>query len=64
MKWWKNRNRNTMHIKGTWRTQRQNREKGTVKENVKKFHYNSATSNFTRTHTLVLKMWQAGRQTG
>jgi hypothetical protein len=63
MKWWKNRNRNTMHMKGTRRTQRQNKEKGRVKENVRKISLQLATSNFTRTHSLVLKMWQGGRQT-
>jgi hypothetical protein len=26
-----------------------------------KFHYNSATSNFTGKHSLVLKMWQEDR---
>lgn len=62
MKWWKNRNRNTMHIKGTRRTQRQNREKGTVKENAKKFtttqQHQISQEHITGSQNV------AGRQTG
>jgi hypothetical protein len=51
-----------MHIKGTRRTQRQNREKGTVKENAKKFtttqQHQISQEHITGSQNV------AGRQTG
>jgi len=56
MKWWKNRNknRNSMHMKDIWKTQRHNKEMRIVKENVRKislqlcnikFHKNTFTGS-------------------
>ena len=63
MKWWKNRNSNTMHMKDTMKTQRQNKERGTVNENVRKISLQLCNITFQK-KTFSGSQNVAGRQTG